>query len=156
INFDLDGTAYVAVGTTNNGQGHETIYTQLMCQRFGLTPDKVRIVEGDTGRMASGQGTGGSRVSAMGMAAVHLAAEKIIAKSKTIAAHTLEAAESDIEFNDGTFTVVGTDKSVPFKEIIATANNVAKLPRGMEPGLFESGTHRSNRANYPNGCHVCE
>jgi aerobic carbon-monoxide dehydrogenase large subunit len=156
INFDQDGTAYIAVGTTNNGQGHETIYAQLMYDRFGLMPDKIRIVEGDTGRMALGQGTGGSRVSAMGMSALHLAAEKIIAKARTIAAHALETSEKDLEFKDGKFTVAGTDRTIAFSEVVKIAYTLPKLPRGIEPGLFEAGTHRSNRANYPNGCHVCE
>ncbi len=156
INFDPEGYATVAVGTTNNGQGHETIYTQLMCDRFGIAPDKVRVIEGDTGRMAMGQGTGGSRVSAMGMSSLHLAAQKIIAKSRAIAAHNLEASEADLEFKDGIFTVAGTDKSIPFSEIVKFAYLPPKLPRTMEPGLFESGTHKSSRANYPNGCHICE
>jgi len=156
INFDQDGVATVCVGTTNNGQGHETIYTQLMCDRFGLMPDKVRVVEGDTGRMALGQGTGGSRVSAMGMSALNLAAEKIIAKARAIAAHALEASEADLEYKDGTFTVAGTDKSFAFQDVVKIAFVPPKLPRNVEPGLFESGTHKSNRANYPNGCHVCE
>ena len=156
INFDTEGYVTVSVGTTNNGQGHETIYTQLMCDRFGLTPDKVRVVEGDTGRVALGQGTGGSRVSAMGMSALHLAAEKIIAKSRTIAAHALEASEADLEYNEGMFTVAGTDKKFSFQDVVKIAFTPPKLPRNVEPGLFEGGTHKSNRANYPNGCHVCE
>jgi carbon-monoxide dehydrogenase large subunit len=127
-----------------------------MYDRFGLMPDKVKIVEGDTGRMASGQGTGGSRVSAMGMSALLLAAEKIIAKARTIAAHALETSEKDLEYKQGVFTVVGTDKTIPFSEIVKIAYTVPKLPKGVEPGLFDAGTHRSNRANYPNGCHVCE
>ncbi len=156
INFAQDGTVYVAVGTTNNGQGHETIFTQLMCERFGIHPDKVRIVEGDTGRVAMGQGTGGSRVSALGTGAIHVAAEKIIAKARSIAAHTLEAAEADLEFKDGVFTVAGTDKTLTFKDVVTIAYTLPKLPRGMEPGLFDGGTFRTTRANYPNGCHVCE
>jgi carbon-monoxide dehydrogenase large subunit len=119
-------------------------------------PDKVRVVEGDTGRMALGQGTGGSRVSAMGMSALNLAAEKIIAKARAIAAHALEASEADLEYKDGTFTVAGTDKSFAFQDVVKIAFVPPKLPRNVEPGLFESGTHKSNRANYPNGCHVCE
>ncbi len=156
IRFDMDGTAKLYVGTTNNGQGHETIYTQLICDRFGLTPDRVRIVEGDTGLMAHGQGTGGSRVSSMGMSALHLAAGKLTDKAKKIAAQVLEAAEGDLEFTDGLFTVAGTDKSLDFIDVVRIAFSPRDLPAGMEPGLYESGTYRSTVTNYPNGCHICE
>ena len=156
IRFDPSGTATVLVGTTNHGQGHQTIYTQLACERFGLTPDQVRVVEGDTGAMAFGHGTGGSRVSTMGMSALSIAADKVIEKGLKIASHVLEAAPADIEFFEGTYTVAGTDKSLAFDEIIKIAFTPAELPDDMEPGLFENGTYRSHVPNFPNGCHICE
>ena len=156
IRFDPSGTVTVLAGTTSQGQGHQTMYTQMVCTFLGISPEDVRVVEGDTGRVSFGFGTGGSRVSAMGSSAAHLAAAKIIDKAKKIAAHLLEAAEADIEFNDGIFRIAGTDKQIDIQEVARTAYIPAKLPPAIEPGLFESGTYRATVANYPNGVHVCE
>lgn len=156
IRFDPSGTLTVLAGTTNHGQGHHTMYTQMASALLGVDSDDIRVIEGDTGRVAFGFGTGGSRVSAMGSSAVLLASNKIIAKGKIIAAHILEAAEADIEFESGTFAVAGTDKTIDIKEIARTSFMAARLPAGVEPGLIESGTYRATVANYPTGVHSCE
>src|SRR5262249_40669141 len=83
-------------------------------------------------------------------------AEKIIAKGRKLAAHMMEAGESDIEFSDGKFVVAGTDKAVDLAEVARTAFVPAKLPTGMEPGLFETGTFDGGQRTYPNGCHIAE
>ena len=156
IRFDPSGTASVLMGTKNQGQGHETTFKQIVHERLGLDPREVRFIDGDTDRVAFGMGTMGSRSTSIGGTALWLAADKVIAKGKKIAARVLEASEADIVFADGRFGVVGTDRAVPLKEIARAAFQLAKLPPGLEPGLYESGTFAPAADTFPNGCHVCE
>jgi carbon-monoxide dehydrogenase large subunit len=101
-------------------------------------------------------GTGGSRSTTMSGGAIVLVADKVIAKGRKLAAHMLEAAETDIEFKDGRFAIAGTDRGIGIHELAKAAFQLDKLPRGMEPGLYETATYRANSGNFPNGCHVCE
>lgn len=156
IAFDKDGSVTVSAGTTDNGQGHATMYTQVVCDRLGISPDRVRVIEGDTAALADGGGTGGSRVSSYGSSAATAAADQLIEKGRQIAAHILEAGISDIEFDDGRFVVAGTDKEVSLDEVVEAAFAPEKLPAGMETGFSESGTFQGKAPNYPNGCHACE
>ncbi|MEE2761096.1 MAG: xanthine dehydrogenase family protein molybdopterin-binding subunit [Pseudomonadota bacterium] len=156
IRFDPSGTVTLLVGTTPHGQGHETIYKQLVCERLGLVPQDIRVVEGDTDKVAFGTGTGGSRSATIGTSAVFEAVGKVVEKARVLAAHMLEAAEADIEFEEGEFKVSGTDKTIGFTEVAKTSFQSARLPDGMEPGLYEIATYDPRKANFPNGCHVCE
>jgi carbon-monoxide dehydrogenase large subunit len=146
----------ILAGTTGMGTGHATIYTQLICDMLGVSPENVRVVEGDTDLTPSGGGTGGSRVSSVGMSAVKMAADKIIEKSKLIAAHQLEASVSDIEFDKGVFSIVGTDRRISMSEIAQKAFNPNNLPKDMEPHLAEGATTPNLLPSYPNGAHICE
>ena len=143
-------------GATAQGQGHATTFAQLLSDRLGLEPGEIRFVQGDTDRLTFGFGAGGSRISAMGCAALLIAADKIVEKGKRIAAHLLEAAEDDIEFRDGSFSIAGTDRAIGLGDVARAAFQPARLPADIEPGLIETGTYRSHVASYPNGCHVCE
>ena len=156
IRFDPTGTVTVSVGTHDHGQGHATTFRQIMADRLGLPPDRIRFVYGDTDRIAIGTGTFGSRSTVAAGTAMILAAEKIIAKGRRIAAHMMEAGEHDIEFEAGRFTVAGTDKAVGLVEVARAAFVPARLPRGTEPGLFETGTFSGGERTYPNGCHISE
>ena len=156
IRFDPSGTVTILSGTTAQGQGHVTMYTQLLCDRLGLEPGQVRVIEGDTDRLAFGFGAGGSRSSAMGSAALMMAADKVVEKGREIAAHLLEAAAADIEFADGAFTVAGTDRSIALDAVVKTAFNPAALPDGLEPGLVAQAAYKGTQPSYPNGCHACE
>lgn len=156
LRFDPSGTAIVLAGSTPHGQGHETIYKQLVCEKLGLAPDDIRVIEGDTDKVSFGTGTGGSRTATIGTSAVLMATEKVIDKARKIAAHILEASEQDIALEDGKFTIAGTDRSVAFKSVASAAFAPEKLPAGMEPGLFEIATYNATKANFPNGCHICE
>ncbi|MBI2466745.1 MAG: molybdopterin-dependent oxidoreductase, partial [Candidatus Rokubacteria bacterium] len=156
IRFDASGTATLLMGTKNQGQGHETTFKQILHERLGLDPGEVRFVDGDTDRVAFGTGTMGSRSTVIGGTALWLAAGKVIAKGKKIAAHLLEAAEADVVFTDGRFTVVGTDRAVGIREVARAAFQPASLPPGVEPGLYETGTFSPPADTFPNGCHVCE
>jgi len=156
IRFAPGGSATVFMGTKNQGQGHETTFKQILHERLGLEPADVRYIDGDTDRVAFGMGTMGSRSTVIGGSALWTAAEKVIAKGKKIAAKLLEAAEGDVSFADGKFTVVGTDRAVAIKEVARAAFVPAQLPPGLEPGLYETGTFAPKTDTWPNGCHVCE
>jgi carbon-monoxide dehydrogenase large subunit len=101
-------------------------------------------------------GTMGSRSTVIGGSALYYASDKIIAKARLIAAHQLEASEADLEFIDGAFRVAGTDRAIPLKEVAKASFLPGKLPRGMEPGLYETATFVPENDTYPNGSHVCE
>jgi carbon-monoxide dehydrogenase large subunit len=156
IRFHPSGSATLAMGSKNQGQGHETSFRQIVNERLGLDPKDVAYVDGDTEKVAFGVGTMGSRTMAIAGTALVIAADKVIAKGKRIAAHLMEAAEPDVEFAAGKFKVAGTDRSVTLKEVAKTAYDPDKLPKGLEPGLNESGTFSPENHTFPNGCHVCE
>ena len=156
LRFNPSGQVTILSGTTSQGQGHATMYTQILCDKLGIDPASIEVFEGDTDRVAFGTGAGGSRSSALGSAAVMMAADKIIDKGRRIAAHVLETAASDISFADGRYTIAGTDRSVPFTDVARRAFVPAQLPADIEPGLYDSATYRGTVASYPNGCHACE
>ena len=156
IRFDPSGGVTLLMGTKSQGQGHETTFKQVLHERLGLAPDAVRYIDGDTDRVAFGTGTMGSRSTVVGGSALWLAADKVIAKGKRIAAHLLEAAEADLVFADGRFRVTGTDRGVTVTEVARAAFQPAQLPPGLEPGLYETGTFVPTQDTWPNGCHVCE
>ena len=135
IRFDRTGTATIVSGSVTQGQGHETVYKQLVCDRLGLEMDEVHYVWGDTDKVAVGQGTGGSRSATLGGSSLHMAADRVIDKAKRIAAHRLEAAVDDIAFDEGVFTIAGTDRNITIKEVARVAANPVDLPADFEPGL---------------------
>ncbi len=156
IRFDPSGGATVLMGSKNQGQGHETIFKQILHERLGLDPRQVRYIDGDTERVAWGMGTMGSRSTVIGGSSLWTAADKVIAKGKKIAAHLLEAAEADVQLVDGKFGVIGTDRTITIKEVARAAFQPNRLPRGLEPGLYETGTFSPAQDTFPNGCHVVE
>jgi carbon-monoxide dehydrogenase large subunit len=156
IRFNPSGTAMLLMGTKTHGQGHETVYKQMLNQHLGIDPNDVQFVDGDTDAVAFGMGSNGSRSMAVGGSALIMAAGKVIERGKQLAAHLLEAAVDDIDFADGSFTVAGTDRSITLKEVAKAAFLPAKLPKGAEPGFYEHVTYAPERATFPNSCHVCE
>ena len=156
VRFDPGGNVTVLVGSTAGGQSHETIYTQIVSARLGLEAESIRVVEGDTDKLSWGTGTGAARTATIGGGAVFKAVDKVIEKGKRIAAHLLEAADADIEFGNGAFNVVGTDRKVQFTEVAKAAFNPLKLPADLEIGLYETATWTTKTQNIPNTCHVCE
>jgi len=156
LRFDPLGGLTLVSGSISHGQGHVTIQTQILVDRLGVEPERVKFIQGDTDSVAFGMGTGGSRSTTMSGGAIALVSDKIIAKGKKLAAHLLEAAEGDIEFKDGRFTIAGTDRNMGIHEVARSAFQLEKLPPGMEPGLYETATYRARSGNFPNGCHVCE
>jgi carbon-monoxide dehydrogenase large subunit len=151
------GSVTVFTGSHSHGQGHETTFAQIVAGRLGVPVENVSVVHGDTGRIPFGMGTYGSRSLAVGGTAIVKALDKIVAKGKKIAAHLLEAAESDIEFRDGKFTVAGTDRSKAFAEIALSAYVPHNYPLGtLEPGLDETAFYDPTNFTYPAGTHICE
>ena len=156
IRFDPSGTATLMMGTVSHGQGHETVFKQIVCERLGIDAASIRYVQGDTDFVSYGRGTFNSRSMSIGGSAVSLACDKTIDKAKRIAAHMLEAAVDDIEFSDGNFIVGGTDRSAALLEVAATAFRPGALPENIEPGLYEVGTFAPQYWNWPTGVQICE
>ena len=151
------GSVTVYTGTHSHGQGHETTFAQLVSEYLGIPAENVQVVHGDTKEVGFGMGTYGSRSLAVGGSALVKAMEKVIAKGKKIAAHMLEAAETDIEFTNGSYTVAGTDRSKSFGEVAFAAYVPHNYPiETVEPGLDETAFFDPTNWTYPAGCHVAE
>ncbi|HSM41916.1 MAG TPA: xanthine dehydrogenase family protein molybdopterin-binding subunit [Afifellaceae bacterium] len=150
------GTIEVLTGSHSHGQGHETTFAQLVSERLGLPTDNIQIVHGDTDKVQFGMGTYGSRSGAVGMSAIVKALDKVEAKAKKIAAHLLEASESDIEISGGEVSVAGTDKKLGWHEVCLAAYTAHNLPEGMEPGLKEGAFYDPTNFTFPAGCYICE
>ena len=154
--FDEDGGVTLFSGSMSNGQGHETAFSQIVNERLGLPFEKIRVVQGDTDAVPSGTGTGGSWSIPMGGGAVCHAADRIVEKARRIAGHLLEAAEADLVFADGAFSVVGTDLEIGISDVARASFDAARLPPGTEPGLDEEAGFKPDNYTFPHGCHVCE
>ena len=156
IRIDGSGTATLIMGTHNHGQGHETIFRQMLSDMLGLEFEQVRIMQGDSDVSMMGTGTFGSRSSGVGGASIKIAADRIIEKCKLLVAHHLEAATEDLEFSDGVFTISGTDKSMSLADAARHAHNFMTAPPGFELGLDEWAAWSPPAPTFPNGTHVCE
>jgi aerobic carbon-monoxide dehydrogenase large subunit len=157
IRVEPDGGLRAMLGTHNHGQGHATTFAQILSSRLGVPVDRIAIIEGDTDAVPHGTGTFGSRSIAVGGSALDRAADKIVAKGKLIAAHILEAAPTDVEFDDGAFVVAGTDRRVTLSDVARAAYVAHDLPREVaEPGLEESAFYDPSSFAFSNGAHVCE
>jgi carbon-monoxide dehydrogenase large subunit len=157
VRVNPTGSVEVLTGCHSHGQGHETTFAQLVAERLGQPIENISIVHGDTDKVQFGMGTYGSRSGAVGMTAIAKALDKIEAKAKKVASHLLEAAESDIVFKDGRFTVAGTDKSAAWGEVSLHAYIAHKFTGAeLEPGLKEGAFHDPTNFTFPAGCHICE
>ena len=156
VRFDRSGSVTLFSGSVTAGQGHETVFKQLVCDRLGLHPDDVRYVQGDTDEVFYGEGTGGSRTSTMSSAAFQMATDKVIEKAKVIAAHALKIDVPDVNFAEGVFSSPKTNRTMTIKDVAINSANPAKIPASMEPGLFATAVYKAPVQNFPNGCHVCE
>jgi len=151
------GKVTVFTGSHSHGQGHETTFAQVVADKLGIPLDDVSIEHGDTGKVLFGMGTYGSRSLSVGGTAMVKAIDKIIAKGKKIAAHLLEAADTDMEFTNGEFRVAGTDKKVPFASVALTAYVPHNYPLDkLEPGLNENAFYDPTNFTYPSGSYLCE
>ncbi len=157
VRVNPTGSVEVLTGCHAHGQGHETTFAQLVSERLGIPIENVSVVHGDTDKVQFGMGTYGSRSGAVGMSAIVKALDKVEAKAKKVAAFMLEAAESDIEFKNGKFTVVGTDKSADWSAVALNAYIAHKFTGAqLEPGLKEGAFYDPTNFTFPAGCHICE
>ncbi len=157
VRVNPTGSVSVMTGSHSHGQGHETTFAQVVADRLGIDMSQVEIVHGDTAKVPFGMGTYGSRSLAVGGSAIVKALDKIIEKGRKIAAHLLEAAEDDIEFRNGAYTVKGTDRSKSFGEVALTAYVPHKYPlEAMEPGLEETAFYDPKNFTFPAGTYICE
>jgi carbon-monoxide dehydrogenase large subunit len=150
IRFTAGGEVEVLVGTQSSGQGHETAYTQIVARELGVPAGRVRIVQGDSDRIASGGGTGGSRSLYSEGGALLRTAQTVIARGRDAAAREFECAAGDVEFAGGVFRVAGTDRAVALLELAAKT----RLPAGSALDAAEVFTLAAH--TFPNGCHTAE
>ena len=159
LRFDPSGMVSIVAGTHSHGQGHATAFAQLVSEWLGVPFEAIRYIQGDTDKVQIGRGTFAARSSMVGGSALRAAADAIIAKAKPMAGALMEAAVDDIEFREGKFAVVGTDKSLPMtavaKAFYAPAGPVLKFGLGLDAAGSYSGAP-GGAPNYPNGCQVCE
>ena len=149
------GKVSVFVGSHAHGQGHETTFSQVVADQLGISMDDVAIIHGDTESVPFGMGTYGSRSLAVGGTAIVKSLDKVKEKGAKIAAHLLEAAEEDLEFAGGQWTVKGTDRSVGFGDVALTAYVPHNYPEGLEPGLDFTSFYDPANFTFPFGAHIC-
>ena len=149
VRLDPNGDVTIVIGTQSSGQGHQTAYAQLVADQFGLVPERVHIIQGDTAQVATGLGTGGSASIPTGGVCVERATAELGSKLKQVAAQALETSPGDLEIDQGTVRIAGTDRSISFADL-------AKRP-GVDPAkLNASATFTSADGTYPNGTHIAE
>jgi carbon-monoxide dehydrogenase large subunit len=149
VALDPDGDVTILIGTQSTGQGHQTAYAQLVAEQFGLPPERVHIFQGDTGRIATGLGTGGSASIPTGGVSVERATRTLATNLREIAADALETSAADLEISDGMVRIAGTDRAISFADL-------AKRP-GVDPSkLNASATFTSADGTFSNGTHLAE
>ncbi len=157
VRVNPTGSVTVLTGSHSHGQGHETTLAQLVVEALGVPLESVEVVHGDTAQIPFGMGTYGSRSLAVGGVALQHALNKVVDKSRKIAAHLLEAAADDVEFKDGNFVVAGTDRSLGFGDVALAAYVPHNYPHEeLEPGLEETAFYDPKNFTFPAGCHICE
>ena len=149
------GKVEVVTGTSAHGQGHETAWSQIVADRLGVPFEDIEVLHGDTQIAPKGLDTYGSRSLVVGAEAVIKAADKVIEKARPIAAHLMEAAEADLEFAEGRFTVRGTDKGMTIQELALATFAAHDLPDGVEPSLDAAATFDPSNFSFPHGTHLC-
>ena len=155
VRFHPSGKVHVMIGTSPHGQGEETTFAQIIAGELGVSPDDVKVIHGDTDNTPMGWGTYGSRTTAVGGAALALAARKIRDKAKVIAAHLLEAAVEDMDYDDGKFFVKGSpDSSQTIQDIALMANVAWNMPEGVEAGLEATTFYDPPNFVFPYGAHL--
>ncbi|MEI6160358.1 MAG: xanthine dehydrogenase family protein molybdopterin-binding subunit [Roseococcus sp.] len=155
VKFAEDGFVDVYVGTQSTGQGHETAYAMLTSHELGIPMEKIRIRQGDSDTLPAGGGTGGARSLYSEGQAILVTAASVIEKGKQAASDMLEAAVVDIEFNKGSFSVVGTDRGVDILSLAARQRQ--RVAAGEDTNLLDAlETAKIEFHTFPNGCHVAE
>ena len=157
VKFNADGTVTLATGTQDFGMGHATPFAQVLSQQLGIPFDKITMLQGDSDKLIAGGGSGGSKSIMHTGTAIVEAAAKIIEKGKELSGYALEAAPSDIAFEKGNFTIVGTDRAISIMELAGKLHSGFKLPADAPQSLDVAHVSDGPAAStYPNGCHIAE
>jgi aerobic carbon-monoxide dehydrogenase large subunit len=156
IQFNADGTVTIVTGTLDYGQGHASTFAQVLVEKLGIPFERIKLVQGDSDRLVTGGGTGGSRSAMLSGTAIAQASDKVIEIGKQIAAHSLEASAGDIEFNSGRFVIAGTDRSIGIMELAERLRSGMKLPDGVPTTLDVTHVTEQVPGTCPNGVHVVE
>ena len=156
IHFDPDGGVTIVTGTLDYGQGHAAPFAQILHNQLGIPFEKIRLLQGDSDKLITGGGTGGSKSIMASGGAILEAGDRVIEKARSAASHVLEAAVDDIEFSNGALTVVGTDRAIGLLELNATIREAPTLPDNVPENLSVELKHGGVPSAFPNGCHVCE
>ncbi|MFW2383696.1 MAG: xanthine dehydrogenase family protein molybdopterin-binding subunit, partial [Acidimicrobiales bacterium] len=155
VEVNEDGTVTAKVGTSSHGQGHDTAFSMLVSDVLGVPMENVILHQSDTDLVPKGSGTMGSRSLQAGGSAVFVASEKVMEKAKKLAAHILEAAETDIVKGDAGLQVAGVPASaISWGALAAAAKDPANLPEGMEPELSFEHDFDGQDATFPFGTHL--
>ena len=156
VRFGEDGRVTALLGTQSTGQGHETSYAQMVAGGLGVDIDRVDVVQGDSDRIPTGEGTGGSRSMVIGGSALYRTVDSLIDSGREVAAELLEAGVQDIEFDAGVYRIAGTDRTVSITEVASASWDDARRPAAVRPGLAASAGFVPEAGTFPNGCHICE
>jgi carbon-monoxide dehydrogenase large subunit len=156
IRFEANGDVTILTGTLDYGQGHAAPFAQVLSRALGIPFERIRLLQGDSDQLIAGGGTGGSRSITASGAAILEASAMVVDKGKAIASHVLEAAQGDIEFSNGRFTIAGTDRSIGILELADKLRSGLKLPEDVPNTLDVSHAAEGVPSSFPNGCHVCE
>ncbi len=156
IRFRADGRVTIVTGSLDQGQGHATAFAQVVAGALGIPADRIDLVQGDSDALLFGGGTGGSKSIMSSGIALLAASDGVIEKGRPWAAHVFETAAQDIEFSDGEFRVVGTDRAVPVLDLAAQVAATADRPEGLPESLDHEMVAETPPASFPNGCHICE
>jgi len=149
------GKVEVITGTSPHGQGHETVWSQIVADRLGVPFEDVEVLHGDTASSHKGMDSYGSRSLTVGGTALVYAADKVLAKARRLAAHMMECDESDVEFASGSFSVKGTSAVRSLGDVVLAAHVAHDLPEGMEPGMDADATFDPDNFSFPHGTHLC-
>jgi carbon-monoxide dehydrogenase large subunit len=156
IRFEPDGTVTIITGTLDYGQGHATPFAQVLASALGVPFAAIRLHQGDSDELKAGGGTGGSRSIMQSGAAILAASDKVIETGRRVAGHVLEAAEADIVFEAGRFSIAGTDRGIGIMELAAALRRGLDLPPDLPASLDASLVNAGVPSAFPNGCHIAE
>jgi carbon-monoxide dehydrogenase large subunit len=156
VQFEENGRLTVLMGTQSSGQGHETSFAQMVAAELGVDMDMVDVIQGDSRKVPTGEGTGGSRSMAIGGSSLYKSVTTMIENGRRVAAEILEAAVADIEFDEGNYRIAGTDRVASLADIAAASYDDSIRPDDVAPGLYSSERFAPEAGTFPNGCHVCE
>ena len=157
IRVNPTGSVEILTGSHSHGQGHETTFAQLVADKFGISMDEIEIIHGDTDKVQFGMGTFGSRSGPVGMSALAIGCDKIVAKGKKIAAYNMNVAPESVEFEEGEFFSAGSNARMAFAEIALASYVAQSFPTDeLEPGLKADAFFDPPDFTFPAGCHICE